>query len=264
MLSCFSALPALADGDFAEELELTDFNLSQKPNDAALWYFRSTLSLRNHEPDRAIADAERAGQLAPGKFPIRAVIAQSLAETGSSDEAMEMLDAELRRFPDQPEARLVRARLQVAASAAEPALADYRIAIRNLTSATPIIYLEVADILLRNGYRKEAADLIGSAITKLGEDPQLVGKALELAVATKDFDGAFRFIAILEKSAARPEPMMAERARVLALAGRAMESRAAWTALRDRVAAMPNLERGGPGLTEYAAEAERNLTAPNF
>lgn len=258
-----AAFPGLANaaGDYAEELELTDSNLAEKPNAASLWYFRSTLSLRNHEPEQAAKDAEKAELLAPGAFPTRAVVAQALAETGQLRKALELLDSEIARIPNQAEARLVRARLHASASRIDLALTDYRIAIRNLPSPTPPNYLEVVTILLDNGYRPEAVDLLNLAIARLGKDPQLLAKALELALASKNFDAALVLIADLEwTSPSRPEPWMAERAKVLALAGRGDESRAVWTALRDRIAALPNLEKGKADLAHLTSEAERYLT----
>ena len=256
-------LPVITGGDFGEELELADFHLAERPDDAALWYLRSTFSIRHGDWQRAISDAEKAEQLAPGKFPIRAVIARAFAETGKRKEALELLKTEISRQPKQPEARLVRARLRAASGENDLAIIDYRVVMENQTSPGPALYLEVIDCLRSSNFLSEASALAGSSISRFGNDPSLLAKALEIDVARHDFDSALLRVASLEKISPRPEPWMAERARILTTTGRAADSRAAWAALRDRISAMPNLERGKPELSAIANEAERHL-APTF
>jgi hypothetical protein len=54
---------------------------------------------------------------------------------------------------------------------------------------------------------------------------------------------------------------MARRASVLAQAGRIEESRTAWQALVDHLAALPNLERGSHALSKLAEEARQALAS---
>lgn len=56
---------------------------------------------------------------------------------------------------------------------------------------------------------------------------------------------------------------MARRASVLAQAGRVEEARTAWTALKDHIAALPNLERGSNAMSVIADQAKEALAALN-
>lgn len=255
-------LPIVTSGDFGEELELADFHLAEKPDDASLWYLRSTLSIRHGDWQRALTDAEKAEQLAPGKFSTRAVLAQAFAETGKREEALALLETEISRKPKQPEARLVRARLRAATGEKDLAITDYRVVMENQVSPGPELFIEVIDCLRSTDLLSEAAALAGSSIRSFGSDPSLLSKALEIDLARQDFDSALLRVADLEGISPSPEPWMAERARILATAGRAADSRAAWTAVRDRISAMPNLARGTAArllIHQQAQDAIRSL-----
>ncbi len=252
-------LPVITGGDFGEELELTDFHLAEKPDDAALWYLRSTLAIRHTDWPRAISDAKKAELLAPGEFATRAVIARAFAETGKREDALDLLESEITRQPTQPEARLVRARLHAASGENDLAVIDYRMVIENQTSPGPALYLEVIDCLRSSEFLSEASALAGTSIAKFGNDPSLLAKALEIDIARRDFDAALLRVGGLEKISPQPESWMCERARILATAGRTADARTAWSAVRDRIAAMPNLDRGKPELSVIAKEAERHL-----
>ena len=52
---------------------------------------------------------------------------------------------------------------------------------------------------------------------------------------------------------------MAKRAALLAQAGRRAEARAAWQALIDHLAALPNLERGSHAMSILAEQAREAL-----
>lgn len=256
-------LPIITGGDFGEELELADFHLAERPDAPALWYLRGTLSIRHGDWQRAISDAEKAEQLAPGKFPTRAVVARAFAETGKRGEALELLETEIARQPQQPEARRVRARLRAASGEHDLAISDYRVVMANEFSPGSESFLEVIDCLRTLDLLAEASALAGSAIGKLGNDPSLLTKALEIDVARGDFGAALLRVASLEKISPCPEFWMAERARLLATAGRAADSRAAWIALRDRISVMPNLERGAAArstIHQQAQDAIRSLS----
>ncbi len=98
-------------------------------------------------------------------------------------------------------------------------------------------------------------------IEKLGPIPSLVIRAMDLEIATKNFAAALTRVEAMRQSAPRPEPWMAKRASILAQAGRIQESRAAWQALVEHLAALPNLERGSHAMSKLTAEAKQALAA---
>ena len=52
---------------------------------------------------------------------------------------------------------------------------------------------------------------------------------------------------------------MARRAELLALAGRLDEARAAWSALKQHLSSLPNLQRGTPDFLALSAKADAAL-----
>ena len=118
------------------------------------------------------------------------------------------------------------------------------------------------------GLAGEAVQVLAAGIEKLGPIPSLALRAMEVEIATKNFDAALTRVEALRKSAPRPEPWMARRASVLAQAGRIEDSRAAWQALVEHLAALPNLERGSHAMSKLAEDARQalaslaSLTAP--
>jgi hypothetical protein len=94
---------------------------------------------------------------------------------------------------------------------------------------------------------------------KLGKIPALVLRALDLEIASKNFDAALRLIEECRQTAPRPEPWMARRAAVLAQAGRLEESRAAWTGLAEHLDSLPEQERTSYGMTKLRDEARHAL-----
>ena len=75
------------------------------------------------------------------------------------------------------------------------------------------------------------------------------------------FDAALTKLETMERNSPRPELWMAKKAALLERSGRKEESRAAWLALQQRIAALPNLERGTQPLNQLAAQAKDALAA---
>jgi hypothetical protein len=84
---------------------------------------------------------------------------------------------------------------------------------------------------------------------------------LDLELSMKNFDTALRQIEDAQKDAPRPEPWMARRAAVLKQAGRIEESRAAWKALAQHLASLPERERTSNAMSKLTEETHHALLA---
>ena len=82
---------------------------------------------------------------------------------------------------------------------------------------------------------------------------------MDFELAAQRYDDVLKRIDAMQASAPRPEPWMAKRASILAQAGRADDAKAAWTALRDHLLALPNLERGSHAMSRLLEEAQAAL-----
>ncbi len=250
-----------ADGNnHEEELESLDRDIEKTPGDAALWFSRAYLLLLDGKFSDATADLNETDRLAEGRFATDRVRGQILVAEGKTDAGKALLDRFIQTHPDDGLARAARARVLLAMNHAGPALEDFRAAIAH-APADPSLYQEAASAMALNGQPAEALEVLIRGLVKFPGLPALMLQALDLEIATGNFDVALLRVDALRKTAPLPEPWMARRAEILAQAGRKDESRAAWTALRDRIAALPNLERGTPHFRAYGEQAARALAA---
>ncbi len=249
-----------ADGNnHEEELESLDREIEQTPANAALCFTRSYLLFLDQKFTDARADCDEADRLAPGQFATNRVRGQILTAEGRLDEAKALLDRFLQSHPADGLAFAARARLLLKMDHYESALADFRLASLRTPKPDSNLYLEVAAAMAAHGNPQEAVQVLAAGLVKFPGLPAMMLQALELEISTGNYDAALVRIGELEKFAPMPEPWMVRRAAVLAPAGRGNEAREAWMALRDRIAALPNLQRGAPHFQTLSQQAEQGL-----
>jgi tetratricopeptide (TPR) repeat protein len=249
-----------ADGNnHEEELESLDRAIEQVPANAELWFTRAYLLVLDRKFNDARADCNEADRLAPDQFATDRVRGQILTAEGRLDDAKSLLDRFLQSHPTDGLALAARARLLLKMNHYESALADFRAALLRIPTADSNLYQEVATTMAAHENLQEAVQVLAAGLVKFPRLPSMMQQALELEIATGNYEAALVRIGELEKSAPLPEPWMARRALVLAQAGRKNESREAWMALRDRISAMPNLQRGAPHFQTFSQQAEQSL-----
>lgn len=254
----FSALiprKATAHGAFDDALKRFDALLAVTPEDALIWFQRSCLNLSHDEWQQALLDIERVDRLAPGKYPVDFVRGQALALGGLSEAARTVLDSFLKANPEHASALAVRARVFLQLNRPEDAFIDFRAALAKSATPEPDLYQEFADALTARGQQTTAASVLQEGLKKLGNIPSLISKALDLELATGQFDAALTRVDAMEQAAPRPEPWMARRAQILDQAGRKEEALVAWRTLASHIAALPNLERGSHAMSTLAEQA---------
>ena len=251
----------LADGTYHEKLLTLDERLKSDPSDAPAWFQRGCLCLLNGDWQVALADLEKTDRLAPGKFPTDWLRGRALAAGGHFAMARTVLDDFIAAHPDHAGALAARARVLSRLGRLEDAAADYRAALGRTPDAEPDLILEVADALAKQGSNNEALAVIDAAIKRLGQTPSLVVKAVEMEIASAQFDAALRRVDSVRRAAARPEPWMLKRASILAQAGRLAESGAAWREILAHLGTLPEQERTSHSMSVIAEQARVALAS---
>ena len=246
---------------YEEELDRMDRLILQEPANALFRFQRGELNLLDGKWKWAREDCEEAERLAPGKFPVDRLQAQILDGEGKLTEAKALLDRFIRANPQDSIGYAARARVHMKLECVEKALSDYRSALANQAAPDANLFLEVAKALRGNGRSEEAVSLLTKALELHKDEPTLVTQALELEASMGAFDAALTKLETMERNSPRPELWMAKKAALLERSGRKEESRAAWLALQQRIAALPNLERGTQPLNQLAAQAKDALAA---
>jgi len=266
MLVCCLVMAAVCSGVASghgalhERLEWVNGQIAAAPENPQLHLQRANLLREHEEWESALGACERAAALDPGLEvdPLRARI---LIESGKPGDALPLLDGLLQRHPEDGESRVWRARTHAQLGQHAAAVEDFRAAVAGSAAPQPDLVQEAAEALAAHGESAEAVALLDAGMAKLGVVPALMLRAIELEVAAGDFPAALRRIDRMQPTSPRPEPWMAKRAAVLAMAGRSAESQAAWKDLILHLSALPEAERGSNAMSRLREQAEQALAA---
>ncbi|MCW1925673.1 hypothetical protein OKA05_24155 [Luteolibacter arcticus] len=248
-----------AHGAYHDVVKEIEGKLAVTPDDAALHYRLAEAHAGHEEWLLCLDEIATVEGLAPGEHPTGYLRGWALQIGGKEKEAKEALDAFLRDSPDHPQALAVRGRVRMKLGDTEGAAADLGKALQQHPDPESDFIVEVAEARVAAQDPVAAIRALDDGLIRFGPMPPLLLVALKVETQTKAWDAALSRIDALQKSAPRPEPWMAKRAALFATAGRVADARAAWTALRDRLLALPNLERGTPQNLQLLKEARQAL-----
>jgi tetratricopeptide (TPR) repeat protein len=262
LILALTIVGAEGHGAYHDVLAEFDKHIARDPTNVDLLVRRARLHLSHEEWASALIDLERVDRLETRKVSTDGLRGQALNQGRQWGGALYSLNAHLRLEPTDSDALFERGRARFHLGDLNAA-DDYRESFKaEATSApAPERVLEAADVIRRRDGAQGAAGFIEKIIAdhRASADPSVVERAMNLALECSSYDAALKHIAALQQLAPRAERWMARRAEVLAMAGRAAEAKSAWIALRDRLLALPNLERGVPAMQELMAAAERSL-----
>jgi tetratricopeptide (TPR) repeat protein len=251
---------ASGHGELHERLEANGREIAAAPEDAQLRLQRANL-LREHEDwSEALSECERAGAL-DRTLEVDRLRAQILVEARRPAEAVAVLDGILQRHPQDTGCQVWRARAYLLRGQPSAAAADFRAALESSAQPSPDLIQEAALAVAAADGEPAAVVVLDAGMAKLGPVPALVLRAIDGELASGNFDAALGRIAAMQASAPRPEPWMAKRAAVLAMAGKTVDSQAAWTALASHLNALPDAERGSHAMSQIREQAENALAS---
>jgi tetratricopeptide (TPR) repeat protein len=259
------AVPVRGHGAAPDRLAALAAALERTPDNAGLLVEQADLLVEHGDHAVAWASLERAGKLAPEGLPIERVRARLLLDEGRIVEAVAQLDNAVKRSPDDVPALTLRARAHQAQGRRQASLADYRLACAASSGLAGDLAIEAADAFVAAGQPEEAGGVLKKSLRTAGKVPSILVRLIDIEVSLGRPAAAVEWAEVMKSQAPRPEPWMARRAELLALAGKTEEARAAWIELRDRLAGLPSLERGSPALrplAERIAKALASLPVP--
>lgn len=259
LLLLFQTGSLFGHGAYHERMTALTVAVEENPSDPLLRFELAKLHGQHGDLELALQDLDCVDALAPGKFLTDLLRGDALLVANQFTRAKDALDRQLVSHPENVRAWLFRAQAERQLSQDAACLVDYREALKRSLTLDPDLVHEVAEALATHGCQTEAAQVLAMGMEKLGKIPSLVLRALELDLAMKNFDTALRRIAEAQHDAPRPESWMARRAAILAQAGRLDESRAAWKALTQHLASLPDQERTSHAMTAIADEARQAL-----
>lgn len=254
-----SALGLCAHGTYHEMIDELNVELAQRPDDPALITRRAFIHLEHEDWKTALVDLERALRLGADEGELGCLKGRALAAGGMLNAAREELDRFIVNRAEPGTALLERARVLRKLGESKGALEDYRAFLKSAMHLQPEHLIETAEAMTAQGLNDEAMGVLAAGITQVGNVPQLVLKAMEFELAAGRFDAALQRVEAMQKLMPRPEPWMARRAQILTQAGRSEDAKAAWTALREHLLALPNLERGSHAMSRLLEEAQQAL-----
>ncbi len=251
-------------GGYHDVVTAIQTELHDRPGDAELRYKLAEAHVGHDEWWACLKEIKLVERLAPGVYPTGYLRGLALHIAGKDQEAKEALDEFLTINPDHIEALATRGRVLVKLGRPSEAVADFQKAVKLTASPNSALIVDLALALRDSGKPADASRAIDEGLKTAGDVPTLLLCALEIETASASWDSALSRIDGLQKTAPRPEPWMAERAVLLAKAGRADEARIAWAALRDQLLSLPNLERGTPPNVQLLQQSRKELgeTAP--
>jgi predicted Zn-dependent protease len=251
--------PLYGHGAFHDVLAGLNKELRERPNDAEL-RFKLAEAYAGHEDSRAcLAELRLIERLAPGRFPTGYLRGLSLHIAGNDPLAKDVLDDFLIENPAHGDALATRGRVLMKMDMPSDAARDFQKAFDLAVTPNTDLTMDLARAYNQCGEPERASDAIDKGLKTAGDTPSLLECALAIESNRGEWDSALGRIDSLQKASPDPERWMAERAQLLAKAGRPAEAHAAWSALRDRLLSLPSLERGYPQNAELLNRARLAL-----
>ncbi len=250
---CLTLPPAAAGhGDIHERVAALTKQIEQSPANADLYLKRGDLHRLHRDWDAALADYERAAQIAPGLAALDLHRGTTLLEAGWPHSAKVALDRFLVRHPDHAGARVVRARALMRLSQRAAAAEDFTRAIAQLPRPQPEHYLERAQALIAGGEERldEALRGLDEGMEKLDQPITLQLFAIDLELKQRRYDAALERLEKISAQAARRETWLARRGEILEQAGRPAEARKAFQAALAATESLPPHRRNVKAMSE--------------
>lgn len=255
------AFTAAAHSGLDEQIADLTRRIGAEPSNAALYLQRGELHRLHGEFDAARADFDRVAELDPSLDVIDFARGKLDLDAGRPAAAKASLDRFLERHPRHAEARLTRARALVRLEERAAAVADYDAAIANDASPSPDMYHERANALADLGRVDDALRGLDEGIARLGNITALQRQAMAIERAASRHDAALARLEAIASRSPRKEAFLAEKAEILASAGRTGEARAAWREALARIEALPQNQRNSIAVRELTARVKTALAS---
>ncbi len=235
-------------------------------DNARLYLKRGELQRLHRDWDAALADYNRASELAPDLSGVHLSRGRMWFESGRFSSALTELDRFLFAQPGHAEGLLWRARALVKLGNGLEAAEDYTAAIARLKRPTPEYFLERARALVNAGdeYIDEALRGLDEGIVRLGSLVTLQQFAIELELKQQRYEQALARLDRVARWMAR-ERFLQQQGAILEQAGRSVEARQAFSAALAHIESLRETRRSAKPIVELqtSLRAALGLRSPD-
>ncbi|HKR67092.1 MAG TPA: tetratricopeptide repeat protein [Thermoanaerobaculia bacterium] len=255
LLALCVALPLFAHEGLHEQLAELTRRIAAQPQDAVLYLKRGELYRLHHEWDLAARDYEAARRLQPSLQGVDLALGMMLTDSGRAKAALVPLRRYAKQHADDFRGRIALARALVASGRAAEAAGEFEAAVKLTEAPDPDLLVESARALSAAGRTRDALALLD----RLPNVIALQLAAIDLELASRNYDGALRRIDAAAASAVRKESWLARRGDVLVAAKREDEARAAYRAALDAIESLPVERRRAPATAQLEERLRRAI-----
>jgi tetratricopeptide (TPR) repeat protein len=253
---------AAAHGMLDEQLAELNRAIAQRPGEATLHLKRGELHRKHRDWQAALADFDAARRLDPSAVEVELGQARLAMDRGAWGDARESLGRYLAARPNSEVGHALRARVhEQMDSHAAAAAADYANAIRHSSEPRVEYFLGQARAWAAAGDHEAGLAAADAGLARLGPLPVLEQWAIAMLVQARRWDGALTRLDRLIAAAPRKETTLTQRADILALAGRAADSRAAFEAARVHWDKLPERIRATQAMIDLRQRIDTGLAS---
>jgi tetratricopeptide (TPR) repeat protein len=250
---------AAAHGMLDEQLAELSRAIAQRPGDATLHLKRGELHRRHRDWQAALADFDAARRLDPSAVEVELGQARLAMDRGAWGDARESLGGYLAARPSSEVGHALRAEVHERMGSHAAAAGDYAGAIRHSSEPWVEYFLGQARAWAAAGNRDAGLAAADAGLARLGPLPVLEQWAIAMLVQARRWDEALTRLERLIAAAPRKETTLTQRADILALAGRAADSRAAFEAARVHWDKLPERIRATQAMIDLRQRIDAGL-----
>ena len=256
--ACIIPVTARAHGDLDAQIAAVSRQLDQAPR-AVLYLKRGELHHEHEDFAAALADYDRAAQLAPQLSAISYGRARTLFQAGRLQPARESLDYYLKQKPGHAEGYLLRARVLVGLKDYPAAVQDFDRNLELTPQPLPECYLERAEALVALGDKERAVQSLDEGIGRLGSLVTLQSAAIAIELDLKRYDAALARVDFVMTGLRRKETWLERRGEILEAAGRRDEASRAYGEALAALEQLPAQHRNVKPMRELEARLRQRL-----
>ncbi len=254
--ACLTVVVALplrvkAHGDLHDRIAELTVKIKADSNNSEFYFLRGELHRQHGDWNLALADFNETEKRNP-KLQVNFARGRTWFDAGKMSEAKAALDKFISAVPTHAEARALRGRTLAKLGQYQAAAEDFSLAIHQSTAPAIDCFLQRAEAQIALKNLVEALRGLDEGIEKLGPVVSFQLRAIDLEIASKNYDGALARLETIAVQSPRKESWLARRGEILEHAGRNAEARKTFAealiaidslpASRRNIGAMKDLE----------------------
>lgn len=237
--------------------------IAAQPHDPVLYHQRADLHRAHEELALALADYDRALDLAPDLTASHIGRASTLLATGNAQQALKSADRAASLQPGSADAQRARARVLTALGRPDDADKAYIKSITLRSRPSPELYIEHATAMKNQVPPNfpRAIEILTAGINTLGPLVTLVSPTIDLHLEADTPELALSTCDQLPPSLANTPNWLVRRAGILATLGRTTMARQTYRTAQQAIARLPERRRKTAAMTKLLTEIQNSINA---